>query len=63
MIQGGDLTNHNGTSGMSIHGSRIANENFALKHEEKEYMDIIKIAHKSVPGPIRHFPSKSHGRQ
>ena len=43
MAQGGDITNHNGTGGISIYGPLFKDENLSLKHYKKGEIIYIYI--------------------
>lgn len=40
MIQGGDISNQNGTAGESIYGEKFEDENFYYKHDQEGLLNM-----------------------
>ncbi|KAM7536992.1 hypothetical protein Aperf_G00000068465 [Anoplocephala perfoliata] len=44
LIEGGDVTNGDGTGGFSIYGDKFDDENFELKHDDKGHVSMASKA-------------------
>ena len=65
MIQGGDITNHDGTGGMSIYDGEFEDENFTLKHDREGLVSMANSGPHTnssqffiLLGPAHHLDGK-----